>query len=95
MPLAYSQAAAYLEQTGIGLGEYLDLLKSAPQLAFSEVDQGSGYAHTVASTWQVAMTRLQTETPQALTLLQACAYLSPEGIPFRFLQKGHCRCSLS
>jgi hypothetical protein len=84
LPLALAQAAAYIAQTGRTLTEYLSLLGAhrAQLLARGEV---AGYAGRVASTWEIAFTRLRTTHPSSVALLQLLACYAPEAIPIGLL----------
>ena len=80
LPLAAAQAAAYLEQTGLSPGRYLDRFRSrrANLLAKGDVLR---YQGRVSTTWTLSMDRLQLDSPAAVPLLQAAAFYGPEPIP--------------
>jgi hypothetical protein len=82
LPLAAAQAAAYLEQTGLPPGEYLQHFRTrrARLLAKGEV---LGYQGRVDTTWQLSLDRLQQDSPAAVQLLELAAFLAPEPIPLR------------
>lgn len=91
LPLALSEAAAYLEQTRIGLADYLHLLRSRERELF-ELDTIPSVASTaavadqrrVATVWSVSLDHIRHEIPAAEDLLQLCAFLGSE-IPRRLL----------
>jgi tetratricopeptide (TPR) repeat protein len=80
LPLALEQAAAYLEQIGMSVSDYLDLfsertheLLALGRLAMTE--------RAIATTWTVALQRLHQEQPAAEDLLSLCAFLAADDIP--------------
>ena len=84
LPLALEQAAAYVQATGISLVRYLALFRQCrPDLLAR--GQPTGYNKTVATTWALALTQLQHDTPQALDLLRLLAFYAPEPVPLTLL----------
>lgn len=80
LPLALEQAAAYLDQTGLDVGEYLQLMRVRAAELCSRgriVD----HRNTIATLWSLSMARLRQLQPEAVDLLQLCAWLAPEPIP--------------
>jgi tetratricopeptide (TPR) repeat protein len=82
LPLALSQAIAYMRATGVTVSMYLELLRAKPMSAFSEVDEdlSRSYPHTVWSTWALSMVKIE-QDPQAVRMLRACAWLAADNIP--------------
>jgi tetratricopeptide (TPR) repeat protein len=91
LPLALEEAAAYLEETGVGLDEYLQLVRERARELFG-LDQPSadeaGDEHSdrrrVATVWSLSLERIQQEAPAAEALLSLCAFLAPDiprGLP--------------
>ena len=80
LPLAISQAAGYMDDTGRGAAEYTGLLGAR---AAEILDQGrpSSYPQSLAAVTQLAVERLREEDPAASDLARLCAFLSPEPIP--------------
>ena len=80
LPLALEQAAAYLDQTGLSATEYLHLLRVR---ACDLYDRGQVTDHqdTIATLWSLAFQQLKDAHPEAVYLLQLCAWLAPEPIP--------------
>jgi tetratricopeptide (TPR) repeat protein len=86
LPLALEEAAAYLEQTRVGLDTYLTLLRDrardllgltasgdpAAGLAGAEADQ-----RRVATVWSVSLDRIRDAAPEAEALLDLFAFLAP------------------
>jgi hypothetical protein len=81
LPLALTQAAAYLQQTGLAAQDYLQLLS---RRATSILAQGASATYRVSLTasLQLAFEELAIEDPAALMLLRLAAQLAPEPIPF-------------
>ncbi len=80
LPLALSQAAAYLTETGIPTEDYLSLLdkRTAELLAHGTP---ATYPVSLAASYQIAFDRLAGQAPAALDLLTLAAHLAPEPIP--------------
>ena len=76
LPLALEQAAAYIEEAGIGLHGYLTLWERH-QTRLLE-DRGLGdRERTVATIWEISFKRVERVSPGAVALLQLCAFMSP------------------
>jgi tetratricopeptide (TPR) repeat protein len=87
LPLALEEAAAYLEETEAGLGEYLELVQERSRELFG-LDQPpadeQGDQRRVATIWSLSLDRVQQEAPAAEALLSLCAFLAPDiprGLP--------------
>jgi hypothetical protein len=81
LPLAVAQASAYIFKTGCSIKSYLDLFKKYSKALLSKPVDHSAYPHTVATTWQISFQTIESISPLAITLLNMCAFLSPENIP--------------
>ena len=90
LPLALEEAAAYLEETGIGLDEYLQLVKDRARELFG-LDQPPADEQEderrVATVWSLSLDRVRAQAP-AEALLTLCAFLAPDDIP-RELPREH------
>jgi hypothetical protein len=81
LPLALSQAVAYIRTVGLSVSEYLGLLRSPhPLNAFDEADEERRYPDTVKTTCLRSIDRIRDDTP-ALLLLQVCAWMAADEIP--------------
>jgi tetratricopeptide (TPR) repeat protein len=87
LPLALEEAAAYLEETGVGLAEYLGLVRDRARELF-DLDQPPTDEHEdqrrVATIWSLSLDRVHQEAPAAEALLSLCAFLAPDiprGLP--------------
>ncbi|HEX9621585.1 MAG TPA: tetratricopeptide repeat protein, partial [Polyangiaceae bacterium] len=78
LPLAFEQAAAYIEASAVTLADYARLLE-AHGLDLVERGKDYRYAKTVGTTWSLALEALR-ECPGAPELLNLCAFLAPEAI---------------
>ncbi len=85
LPLALEEAAAYLEQTGLGLPEYLALVRDRTRELFGlgtsdvvAVDRQEADRRRVATVWSVSLDRVRAEAPAAEALMALCAFLGPE-----------------
>jgi hypothetical protein len=80
LPLALAQAAAYLDETGLTVGRYVDLLADR---VTELLDQGrstayGGVSHTAAVT--LTYDQLRAADEDAADLASICAFLAPEPI---------------
>jgi tetratricopeptide (TPR) repeat protein len=87
LPLALAEATAYMEETQVGLDEYLELVRTRAMELFG-LDKPVGAERRVATVWSVSLERVREEAPAAEALLHVCAFLAPEDIP-RTLPGGH------
>jgi tetratricopeptide (TPR) repeat protein len=80
LPLALEQAAAYCEQTSLGLAGYLDRYRRAHARL---LDKGAleDYPATVATTWRLNVDQVATRSPAAVQLLQVVSFLAAAAIP--------------
>ncbi len=81
LPLALTQAAAYLQETRLTAETYLRLLTHQ---ATSTLTQGvpATYPVSLAASLSLAFDQLAADNPAALALLGLAAQLAPEPIPF-------------
>jgi tetratricopeptide (TPR) repeat protein len=81
LPLALEQAGAYVRETRIPLGTYLERLRQFPTVTLARGrPRDRDPADTVATTWQVSLEQIR-PVPGAEALLELCAFLGPEEIP--------------
>jgi tetratricopeptide (TPR) repeat protein len=81
LPLALTQAAAYLDATGMPAAEYLQLLRTRTAEMLRRGEMAEGANATVATLWDLSLQRLANYRPAAVQLLDLCAYLAPDAIP--------------
>jgi tetratricopeptide (TPR) repeat protein len=87
LPLALVQAGAVLFESGMGVDEYLRLLR---ERVTQILEQGASpeYPTSMTAAWQISVARLRQQSPQALELLRCCAFLGPEPIPRAVFNSG-------
>ncbi|MBO3748417.1 tetratricopeptide repeat protein [Streptosporangiaceae bacterium NEAU-GS5] len=84
LPVALEQAAAYVEQTGMGLAEYGVLFqRRARRLLRRSVG-----ADRFTPAWQPAFDLIGATVPAALELLRLCAVLDRKGTSLALLRRG-------
>ena len=90
LPLALAEAAAYIEQTRVGLGEYVQLVRDRAVELFDLANpaQLAGAQRRVATVWSLSLEQVGREAPGVEALLCLCAFLAPEEIP-RSLPREH------
>lgn len=81
LPLAVAQAGAYLSQTGISVGEYLDLLDDSSAETFRHAAAGTPEDRTIAAVWTVTLDRIAAQDALALEVFRTLAWFAPDGIP--------------
>jgi tetratricopeptide (TPR) repeat protein len=87
LPLALDQAAAYITQTRITLGGYLDRLRQHPQAMYAAT--GGGLAQrAIARTWDITIGTIGARDPGAIELLSALACYAPDDIPRTIIAPG-------
>ncbi|MEU7856232.1 FxSxx-COOH system tetratricopeptide repeat protein [Nonomuraea sp. NPDC049141] len=87
MPLGVVQAVAYIKGSGLAPAAYLARLREQPGRMLDKhppVDYGRG----LASAWDLGFETLRQTCPEALYLLQRCAFLRPESISHGLLRQG-------
>jgi hypothetical protein len=81
LPLALEQAGAYVAATGtFTLAGYAQLFATRA-LELLKWGQPLGYQHTAATTWSLALQRLQHSEPAAVALLTLAAFVAPDDLP--------------
>ncbi|KAJ5689571.1 Tetratricopeptide-like helical [Penicillium macrosclerotiorum] len=88
LPLAISQAAAYVNENNISLSQYLALLKekeiSAAEILSEEFEDDGRYAETqnpVITTWLISFQQIQQLDSLAIDYLSFIACINPRDIP--------------
>lgn len=88
LPLALVQAAAYVEETGCSLEDYLGLYTThRKDLLARRSNLLLDYPDTVFTTWSLSFQRIEQESPAAADLLRLCAFLAPDAIPEELLSR--------
>jgi len=88
LPLGLEQAAAWLVETAMRVDVYIALVQEEGSKILEEGPAPSDYPLPVAAAWSLSVTRLRTQTPEAMELLQCCAFFGPAPIPMTLLERG-------
>jgi len=84
LPLALTQAAAYMRVQGRGCAKYLALYQVYQKELLAKRGEkwfNDDHPEAVTVTLQASLQLVQKRESQALELLQCCAFLPPDGIP--------------
>ena len=98
LPLAIAQAAAYINENGIALADYLSLLadqeEEVIELLSEEFENGGRYRsvkNPVATTWLISFEQIRHRDPLAADYLSFMACIDPKEIPQPLLPTGPSR----
>ncbi|KAF2260180.1 HET-domain-containing protein [Lojkania enalia] len=98
LPLAIVQAAAYINENGIAITDYLSLLadqeKEVIDLLSEEFEDDGRYRdvkNPVATTWLISFEQIRQRDPLAAEYLSFMAYVEPKDIPQSLLPPGPTR----
>jgi tetratricopeptide (TPR) repeat protein len=80
LPLALEQAGALQAETGMPVKEYLRLLSEHAGRLLSE-GKPLEYPVSMTAAWTLSVAALTESLPEALNVLQCCAFFGPEPIP--------------
>ncbi|RYP60002.1 hypothetical protein DL771_010654 [Monosporascus sp. 5C6A] len=88
LPLAITQAAAYLNRNQVSIAEYLGLLRgtekdivSLMSREFRDSTRYKGSQNAIAMTWLVSFNQIRKSDSAAAELLSFIAYIEPKAIP--------------
>ena len=83
LPLALSQAVAYMKIHGLCIPEYLRELKRIPKEVLSRHggDDLVNYPMSVRETWCLSIKKIEHNSSDALRMLDCCAWLHADNIP--------------
>ncbi|WP_433474184.1 FxSxx-COOH system tetratricopeptide repeat protein [Spirillospora sp. CA-142024] len=87
LPLALSQAAAYISTHSMSVQSYLDLYRASAGRLLGEAPLPGDYPRSVAVTWRLHFDSLRENSPAAVDLLKVCAFLNPDEMPLLLLLK--------
>jgi tetratricopeptide (TPR) repeat protein len=89
LPLALDQAGAYIEETGCGLADYLNLYRQRrTELLKRRGGIGPDHPESVATTFALSFEKVAGASHAAADLLRFCAFLYPDAIPEEIFSKG-------
>ena len=86
LPLALEQAAAYIEQVGMSVADYISLFRRRRD-GLLRRGIPHDYPATVRTTWQLAFEQLEAMAPAAARLLNVLAHLAPDRISLSMLRE--------
>jgi nucleoside phosphorylase len=96
MPLAISQAAAYINRpaTRTSVRGYADKLRNQDEKTllkdgYEELGRYGGASNAILTTWTVTLDQIKRERPTAADLLCLMSFFSPQSIPERVLRTGY------
>ncbi|KAF5697271.1 hypothetical protein FGLOB1_12880 [Fusarium globosum] len=95
LPLAITQAAAYMNENQISLTEYLQVFKNTDrdkiELLSAEFQDDTRYEQSqdpVATTWFISFNQIRRADELASRILMFLAYVEPKGVPQSMLPEG-------
>ncbi|KAH6851132.1 P-loop containing nucleoside triphosphate hydrolase protein [Chaetomium sp. MPI-CAGE-AT-0009] len=93
LPLALSQAAAFMRRMSITIREYLSRLASSNkrwrvlQNSVHDPHRRQGLTNSVLETWDISMEQIRQENEVAFDILHMLAFLGNQNIPFKILYR--------
>jgi len=89
LTLALDQAGAYIEETGCDLAGYLEQYRGQGPLLLAQRGKFAlAHPDSVVKTLSLLFKEVMQECPQALELLQLCAFLFPDALPREMIEQG-------
>ena len=88
LPLALSQAGAYIHISQYSLGRYLEEYPNNATYLLSKRWKGGKHDRSVFATWEISFKAIQDKSPQAAKLLLVCGFFNHEDIQEELLQRG-------
>ncbi|MBE9108587.1 tetratricopeptide repeat protein [Nodosilinea sp. LEGE 07298] len=89
LPLALEQAAAYIVTNRVSFADYLKSYRKQRLKRLEKAKPKLGhYADSIATTWALNLKEVQKTAPAAAALLNYCAFLHPDTIPFNLFSYG-------
>ncbi|WP_338932005.1 tetratricopeptide repeat protein [Streptomyces netropsis] len=80
LPLALTQAAAYIQHTAITPASYLARLRRYPARMFA-ASATDNHERTIARVWQLTLQAIAARDPLAVDILRTFAWLGPDDVP--------------
>ncbi|MFC4586303.1 FxSxx-COOH system tetratricopeptide repeat protein [Sphaerisporangium corydalis] len=80
LPLAIENASAWLEQTGMPAGQYVEHLRTQVTETLSLGELSPGYPTAVAATWNLSIERLKEHSPASVRMLELLSFFASEPI---------------
>ncbi|PCD20311.1 hypothetical protein AU210_016178 [Fusarium oxysporum f. sp. radicis-cucumerinum] len=98
LPLAISQAGAYMRRMSMSAEQYLDLLRQGKSrwevLQVSDTDRHRrpDVSNSVLETWRISTERIRAESEISYRILHVIAYVDSQGIPYELVAAAARRC---
>ena len=94
LPLAITQAAAYITENNISVEEYLSILQEESAEVLELLDESLSddrrsypESNSVIKTWKLSFDCITKQDPRAAEILSLMAIFDPQGIPATFLRR--------
>jgi len=88
LPLALEQAAAYIDEHGRTISEYLELFRKHRQELLKRGKPSPDYPASVETTWELSFAKVREQSSAGADLLSLCAFLAPDDIPLDIIRDG-------
>ena len=76
LPLALTQAGAFIKQTGISVKEYINFFENKLKELWGVEDKARDYSQAITVTWEITINRIKEKYPQAEKLLAGMSCLA-------------------
>ena len=88
LPLALSQAGAYIHTKQYSLSRYLKEYQTKAGYLLNQRWTGGQQDRSVFATWEISFKAIQEKTPKAADLLLVCGFFDHEDIQEELLRRG-------
>ncbi|MBK6014344.1 FxSxx-COOH system tetratricopeptide repeat protein [Streptomyces sp. MBT53] len=86
LPLALDQTAGWLDESGMPVAEYLELLARDFSVD-TRVAVSEDFPRTFRAAWTILLERLRAACPDSVLLLRLCTFFAPDAVPLRLLRE--------
>ncbi|MCD6309683.1 MAG: toll/interleukin-1 receptor domain-containing protein [Candidatus Eremiobacteraeota bacterium] len=86
-PLALELAGAHISDTDTSFAKYLKMYRNCLKKIVNRFKPSSRYPITVAATWEVLIQLIGEVSPEAVELLNICAFFAPDNISLEDMKK--------
>jgi len=88
LPLALSQAGAYIHTSQCSLNRYLEEYQAKADYLLSQRWTATQHDRSVFAIWEISFQAIQKTSPKAADLLLVCGFFDSEGIQKELLRRG-------
>jgi tetratricopeptide (TPR) repeat protein len=88
LPLALEHARAYMEETGQSFEAYLRIFNEHHHALLTYRADTVDYPLSIAASWEVSFNAAKARQSASADLINLCAFLAPDAIPFELITKG-------